>query len=266
MKSIRWALGLMGASVVLAWGCAGGGGAFVPEFKDDSPCHPTVNLVMAAETNQVTLQPGGNRDVEIRVRDLNAPRPDQPKNGNTVGLQVQGTLPDGLTAEVFPTSVHPTYEGVLSLLMIGAYSNTPPGTYDIAVVGTIGSCIKSVPIRIIVQAPSTQPFNITPNFSAVSVPQGGSIDLDFTVRTTLAASPGSRVPFSYNLVCPAEFRYAMSVTPIDITPTSGGVVITLHLNVGTLTPTGMYNLELWGNDGSHSDDAPFMLLVTSEPV
>lgn len=262
MKSIKWALLLMGASVVLAWGCAGGG-AFVPEFNDDAPCHPSVKLAMTVDPSQVTIIPGGHGDIEIRVRDLNAPAPDLPKNGNTVLLSLVGTLPNGVTHDFSPSGVTPTYQGVVSSLMIHVPSTTPAGSHPVYVQGKVGGCEVRVPLTVNVGSIGTQPFLLYSVFSTASARQGESIQLPFVITTNTAYRPDSRVPFTYTLTGPAEFQRTFTVTPADLTPTFAGVSLTLFLTVGSETPPGSYNLTLTASDGSQQDSETFPLIVTS---
>lgn len=237
----------------------------MPEFNDDAPCHPTVNLQISANPTQVTIQPGSFANVQILTRDLNAPQANKPKNGNTVVLRsvFTDTPPSGTSAVIDPSGVTPTYEGALSLLRINIPSTASPGSFNMAVAGTIGTCIKSATVRVTVGQAVSEPFRVVPLATTTTIARGSSGLIPFRVYLgTVAVAAKAPVSLSLVLRDPQFIVQSHRLDPAVVIPTTAGTDAMLDLTVGASTPLGTYDLALRGRDGVLQHDGDFTVIVT----
>ena len=93
-----------------------------------------------------------------------------------VSLSVSG-LPAGASGSFFPNPA----SGGSSTLTVSSSSSTPTGTYTLAITGSRGSLTRSATLTLIVGAPTSPDFSLSPSPASVTVRRGEGTAYDIGV-------------------------------------------------------------------------------------
>lgn len=182
--------------------------------------------------------------------------------GNTGALTVNVTRREGFTAPVtfkvegLPANIDaafsPNPTQTSAKLTITPQSNANSATYLLVITGTSGTLSRAVAARLNVRR--VGPFTMSVAPAALSTPQG----IDASTTLSISAPAGqTQVP---------DVSIEISGAPSGVsvlTPTTSGPTTTLILSTNSTTPPGVYNLNLTGRSGTHTQTAVLQLTVTS---
>ncbi|HYW23940.1 MAG TPA: hypothetical protein VE953_07215 [Terriglobales bacterium] len=168
----------------------------------------------------------------------------------SIGLSVSG-LPAGATASFSPTTVSP---GSGATLTVSAGSSTPPGTYQLAIVGASGSLSHGQVVTLVVQAPAAD-FTLSGTPGPLSATQGGSTT--YSVSTVAAGGFTGSIGLS---VTGLPAGVTASFNPSTVGTGSGSV---LSVSVAPSVALGSYQFTITGTSGSLSHSEVVTLGVTA---
>ena len=181
--------------------------------------------------------------------------------GNTGALIVNVTRREGFAAPVtfkvdgLPANIdaafgpNPTQNS--TKLIITPQSNASSATHLLVITGTSGTLSRAVAARLNVRR--VGPFTMSVAPAALSTPQG----IDASTTVSISAPAGQTIP---------DVGIELSGAPSGVsvlTPTTSGPTTTLILSTNSTTPPGVYNLNLTGRSGPHTQTAVLQLTVTS---
>lgn len=142
--------------------------------------------------------------------------------------------------------------------VLGTSSNTPEGTYVVAIRGATGTLSKTVAFVLTVAGPPGPPsfdFTLSVDPSSGSTAPGGS--LSTSVSATLASGTARAISFACsNLPVGTVCAFA----PPSCSPTC---IASLSLTTTEGTPSGNYSVLVTATDGSLSRSTSYSLTVTN---
>jgi uncharacterized membrane protein len=132
-----------------------------------------------------------------------------------------------------------------STLTVSILSNTPAGTYTLALSGTSGSLSHSTTVTLVVNAD----FSLSASPTSRTINQGGSTNYTITIK----ALNGFTGPVSFSVSgFPSGSTVGFSPNPA----TTSSV-----LTVSNATPTGTYTLTITGTGGGKTHTVKVTLVV-----
>ena len=168
----------------------------------------------------------------------------------SIGLSVTG-LPAGATAGFSATPVSP---GSGSALTVSVGSNTPAGSYQLAVIGASGSVSHGQVVTLTVTAPAPD-FTLAATPGTQSAPPGGG--MTYSVATAAVGGFTGSIGLSVTGM-PAGVTGVWTATPV-----SAGSSSTLTVSVGSNATPGSYQITITGASGSLSHSQVVTLGVST---
>jgi plastocyanin len=193
---------------------------------------------ISCSPNQVTVDQGASGTSTCTITSINT-------FNSAVTLSTTG-LPAGVTASFNPNPATPPSNSTIdSALTLDVAANVTPGSYPFKVTATNSDLTHMFDMTLIVQPP-------TPDFTLSCVPS--SLTIDHGASDTSTCSIGSKVNYStaVNLSClslPAGITCNFSPNPVT-PPANGSIDSTLTVAVDLTVPSGSYNFDVQGTDGT----------------
>ncbi|MEM5805035.1 MAG: hypothetical protein QW156_02575 [Candidatus Aenigmatarchaeota archaeon] len=152
-----------------------------------------------------------------------------------------------------------------SLLTITTSSSTPIGSYNILVLGSNGSIIKSSTFSLTIQPPPPGPFDfsISASPSSLIVHQGEIASS--TITLTLIS--GTTRPVTFSIIAPSEIQ--ASISPTSCNPTCSAV---LTISTNSTTTPGNYLVLVVASGSTKTISIPITVLeavpfpITLQPI
>jgi hypothetical protein len=168
----------------------------------------------------------------------------------SIAFTVTG-VPSQTTASFSPAST----TGNITVLTVNTTSNTPAGTFALAIKGTSGSLTATVTAQLTVTRPPPPSFTLSVFPPTRIVLAGSSDQYAVTIdRTNLSAAVGFTVTG-----LPAHATASFS--PVSTT----GNITVLTVNTAANTPAGIFTLAIKGTSGSITRTISAYLLVLAPP-
>ncbi len=205
------------------------------------------SFYLPASPIAVDIEPGGSGATQISIT---------PWNGfsGSVTLSVSG-LPSGVTAAFSPNPTTST-----STLTFTASATAATGTFPMTLSGVSGSMTVIMPACVVVE-PNGVNFILSPDFSIVTVVQGG------IGANHVWVGPGAG--FSGNVTLSASgLPNGVTATFFPNPVTLDGVARSslLTLTASATAPTGTFTVTVGGVSGSVTNITPITTLIVNPPV
>jgi plastocyanin len=193
---------------------------------------------ISCSPNQVTVTQGASGTSMCTITSINT-------FNSPVTLSTTG-LPAGVTATFNPNpATPPSNSNINSGLTLDVAANVAPGSYPFKVTATNADLVHMFDMTLNVQLP-------TPDFTLNCVPS--SLTIDHGASDTSDCTIGSVVDYStpVNLSClslPAGVTCSFNPNPVT-PPANGTIDSTLTVAVDNTVPSGSYNFNAQGTDGT----------------
>jgi subtilase family serine protease len=227
-----------GYDLATGWGSPTGQ-SLVDALSQAGPAYFTIGI----SNSTLTLYQSNTANTTVSVHDLDG-------FTGVVNFTTSG-LPSGVNASFSPASTATT-----TLLTFSANRSAAPGTYNVAVTGTLGSISCTGTVQIVVTQPT---LTIAASLTNANLVVGGP-----SVTSTISVS--NAIGFTGNVTlsasgAPSGLRVSFSATPISVTGTS---VVTFAPNAAV--KTGLFTVRITGTSGRTTGSVLVQLNIQPPPV